>query len=591
MQKYGSISALSRKQFLETMLVLMTAELVDALCGVIDGIFVGQFLGEQALAAHGIAMPVFIVLSIFSYMITVGFQQMCTVYIGKGEKEHANGIFTASIYLTLGIAILITIPGVLFSHPIAHLMGAPQNGIINDMAADYLKAVFWGTPLLLMFLSLIPVLQLDGGRKLVYISCFVMFVADVIMDWLNATVFHGGMWGFGMATFVSYLMGLLVLLVYFLKKDRLLHLRPGSIRDSRPMDIITSGLPAGIRVGAHSVALIALNALVMGTVGATAMAAFSVQQNLATMLLSVGIGLSGATLLLTGIGYGEQDRRSLMDVVRMSGYSCVCIVGLFSAVVFVLAKPLVSLYLSSTESSFTLAVHAVRYLALSLPLSAWVYCSGCYEQGIEHKWKATWVFLGQELLALLPCAILLGWLWGAEGIFASFAVSQVVVILSMALHSFLHRDRRYKGLEAYLNVPADFGVPPEDRRLRTLERQQEVWELSALAQSFCTERGLSTAASYLVSMYIEEMGNIIMLYGFADGKPHKLEIRLSMKDGKAILRFRDDCRRFDITELASHWQEDPEHPETTIGVRMVMQSGGLVRYDNSLSTNNLIIQI
>lgn len=573
------------------MLVLITAELVDALCGVIDGIFVGRSLGEQAMAAHGIAMPIFVVLCIFSYLITVGFQQMCTVYIGKGEKDKANGIFTASIFLTLGIAILITIPGLLFTHPIAHFMGAPQSGPINDMAADYLRLIFLGTPLLLLFLTLIPVLQLDGRRKLVYISCFVMFVADVVMDWLNATVFHGGMQGFGMATFVSYLMGLLVLLVYFLKKDRIFHLSPGAIRDSRPIGIITSGLPAGIRLGARSVALIGLNALVMGTAGATAMAAFSVQQNLATMLLSVGIGLSGATLLITGIGYGEQDRRSLMDVVRMSGYSCVCIVGLFSALVFVLAGPLVTLYLSPGDASFSLAVHAVRYLALSMPLVAWVRCSGCYEQGIEHTWKATWVFLGQELLSLLPCAIIMGWLWGAEGIFASFVVSQVVVIMSMGLHSFLHRDRRYKGLEAYLNVPSGFGVPPEDRRSRTLERPEDVWEISALAHTFCNERGLPNVKSYLVSMYIEEMGNIITLNGFADGKRHYLEIRISIKDGKAILRFRDDCRRFDIIERADNWQEDPEHPETTIGVRMVMKAGGLISYNNSLSTNNLIVYI
>ena len=95
----------------------------------------------------------------------------------------------------------------------------------------------------------------------------------------------------------------------------------------------------------------------------------------------------------------------------------------------------------------------------------------------------------------------------------------------------------------------------------------------------------------MVSMYIEEMGNIIMLYGFSDGKPHHLEVRLSLLHGQAFLRFRDDCRRFDITERAAHWKEDPEHPETTLGVRMVMNSGGLLRYDNSLSTNNLMVLI
>ena len=87
MEKLGNIPALSRKQFRETMLVLISAELADAVCGVIDGIVVGRFLGVDAMAAHGIAVPIFVLLTIFSYMITVGFQQPCTC-ISAGEKKH-----------------------------------------------------------------------------------------------------------------------------------------------------------------------------------------------------------------------------------------------------------------------------------------------------------------------------------------------------------------------------------------------------------------------------------------------------------------------------------------------------------------------
>ena len=170
-------------------------------------------------------------------------------------------------------------------------------------------------------------------------------------------------------------------------------------------------------------------------------------------------------------------------------------------------------------------------------------------------------------------------------------MSQIVVILCVNTYFYFRRDKRYKGMEAYLDVPEGFGVPPENRLVRTLERQEDVWPLAEQAQEFCLERGLAADKAYLVSMYIEEMGNIITIYGFNDGKLHHLEIRLALYMDQAILRFRDDCRRFDITERASHWKEDPEHPETTLGVRMVMSGCALMRYDNSLSTNNLIVLI
>ena len=591
MEKLSNIPALSRKQFGETMLVLIIAELADAICGVIDGIVVGHYLGEDAMAAHGIATPIFVLLTIFSYMITVGFQQPCTVYIGRGEPQKANGLFSATMFYTIVVAVLFSITGQLFPRSFAHMMGAPSVGVIADMSTDYLRAVFMGTPFLLIFLSLIPVLQIDGERKLVHAGSVVMAVSDIIIDILNVKVFHGGMWGIGMATTISYFLGMMVLLTYFLRKSRLFHLRPQDIVGSRPGQIFRMGLPAGARVAARSVAIISLNTLVMGTAGATAMAAFSVQHNLSTLLLSVAIGISAATLLLSGISYGEQDRRGLMDLVRMSAYSCILIMGLLAVLVFSLARPLVSLYLSPLDEAYPLAVHAVRWLAVAMPLMAWSRCLGCYEQGVGRNRTAIWIFLSEELLSLVTCAFILGWIWGIEGVFASFAVSQLLVIVSMNLYFYFRRDKRYKGMEAFLDVPEDFGVPPENRLMRTLERPEEVWALAEQAQSFCTDRGLAADKAYLVSMYIEEMGNIIMIYGFNDGKPHHLEIRLSLYMDQAILHFRDDCRRFDITERASHWKEDPEHPETTLGVRMVMSACALMRYDNSMSTNNLIVLI
>jgi Na+-driven multidrug efflux pump len=524
-------------------------------------------------------------------MITVGFQQPCTVYIGRGEPQKANGLFSATMFYTIVVAVLFSVTGQLFPRSFAHMMGAPSVGVIADMSTDYLRAVFMGTPFLLIFLSLIPVLQIDGERKLVHAGSVVMAVSDIIIDILNVKVFHGGMWGIGMATTISYFLGMMVLLTYFLRKSRLFHLRPQDIAGSRPGQIFRMGLPAGARVAARSVAIISLNTLVMGTAGATAMAAFSVQHNLSTLLLSVAIGISAATLLLSGISYGEQDRRGLMDLVRMSAYSCILIMGLLAVLVFSLARPLVSLYLSPLDEAYPLAVHAVRWLAVAMPLMAWSRCLGCYEQGVGRNRTAIWIFLSEELLSLVTCAFILGWIWGIEGVFASFAVSQLLVIVSMNLYFYFRRDKRYKGMEAFLDVPEDFGVPPENRLMRTLERPEEVWALAEQAQSFCVDRGLAADKAYLVSMYIEEMGNIIMIYGFNDGKPHHLEIRLSLYMDQAILHFRDDCRRFDITERASHWKEDPEHPETTLGVRMVMSACALMRYDNSMSTNNLIVLI
>ena len=104
------------------MLVLINAELADSICGVVDGVMVGHFLGEDAMAAHGIATPIFLILIIFSYIVTVGFQQPCTVAIGRGKTRRANGMYSFTMLFTLTCSLLFALVGVLFPHELARLI-------------------------------------------------------------------------------------------------------------------------------------------------------------------------------------------------------------------------------------------------------------------------------------------------------------------------------------------------------------------------------------------------------------------------------------------------------------------------------------
>lgn len=588
MVKYKEIPALTRKQFLDTMMVLITAELADSLCGVIDGVVVGRFLGADALAAHGVTTPIFLVLCIFSYMVTVGFQQPCSVAIGKGRLREANGLYTFALLLTLGFALVVTVLGVVFPRFTAQMLGAGE-GPICEMAADYLRAVSLGYPALLLFLVLIPILQIDGRRELVHIGSVVMGVSDIIFDLVNVNVFHLGIWGVGMATAASYYLGLMVMLPYFFQKHRLFHFSMKDLREAKLSQMLFSGMPAGIRVGARALSYVLMSTLAMSLAGAAAMTGLAVQRNISYVFLSVGVGISGAVLLLSGISYGEQDRRGLMDVARMSAHTCIWLGGGLGVLVFAFAPQLSALFLDNPGDSSELIVFALRCLALSLPLMAWNRCIGAYLQGIGKNGQAITLYLCAELFFMVGLAWLMGHLWGAKGIYAAFPVSQLVLILLINLIAGARRDRRYHGMEGYLSVPASFGVPPEDRLVRTLTRPEEVWSLSSEVQTFCESRGVASDKAYWASMYVEEMGNLTMIYGFADGKPHKLEISLSLHPSGIVLRFRDDCRRWDIKEKAAHWREDPDHPEATLGIRMVMQACQKIEYNNSLNTNNLMV--
>lgn len=140
-------------------------------------------------------------------------------------------------------------------------------------------------------------------------------------------------------------------------------------------------------------------------------------------------------------------------------------------------------------------------------------------------------------------------------------------------------------------LPKGFGIPKEDCIERSIGTFEEVIELSEQVIPFCMERGIDKKEANHLALCIEEMAGNVIEHGFADGKPHHLDVRVLVKDGAVVLRLRDDCVKFDLKEKAESWHFDPEHPEKNIGIRMVMRVAKDVAYTNAMNTNNLIITV
>lgn len=590
MNPFKPVSPFVRRNFVDTMLVFMVAELSDSLCSVVDGIFIGRYLGTGAIAAHGIASPVFVFICIFSYFLTTAFQQMGTVAMGKGNVKEANSLFNYAMAVSFVISLSIFAAGLLAPRSIAALLGE-GDGPVGEMTARYLKGVFIGAPALMFFLVLVPVLQLDGKWNLVRIGSVVMAVSDVAIDYLNVKVFHGGMFGMGLATSVSYFLGLLVLLTYFLKKDRMFRIRRIDMTDMGIRKFTAAGMPAALRWASMAVAIVIVDKLVISSGGTTSMAAMGVQRNLSEMLLSLSTGLASAVLMFTGISFGEKDRNGLMDTLRLGNRGSFGVISLVSLLLWFFTPSIVGLYLYPADVAFPETVRAVRWLVASMPLLCWNRNIAAYMQGIGKNRFAVLIYVSGELVLLCGFGAVLGLRWGAEGVFASYFFAQLFLLAAIQSALFFTRDRSAKGLEAFLSVPENFGVPAEMRLSRMITIQEQVWELSEESLPFCEERGVPHEKAYLVSMYIEEMGKIITTYGFTGSRPHKLEVRVSIDGDTVIIRFRDNCRRFDIREQASFLKNESGYPDIPIAIRMVMGSCKDIVYNNSLNANNLMVVI
>ena len=115
--------------------------------------------------------------------------------MGSGDSDGTNACFTVSAALTAVIAVLGLAVVLCFAGPISTLLGAGEPGLHNPvfrLTKDYLIGFMLGVPAFLAAQIMVPYMQMSGCRKRLVAAVLLMTVSDVVFDFLNVLVFHGG---------------------------------------------------------------------------------------------------------------------------------------------------------------------------------------------------------------------------------------------------------------------------------------------------------------------------------------------------------------------------------------------------------------
>lgn len=103
----------TRKIFFRCALPGLLAMVVSSIYMMIDGIFVGRYIGSHALAAVNLAFPVIMILFAVGDMVAVGSSVKIALLLGQGKNKEANGLFSAAFCMILGIGVLFSLVGFL----------------------------------------------------------------------------------------------------------------------------------------------------------------------------------------------------------------------------------------------------------------------------------------------------------------------------------------------------------------------------------------------------------------------------------------------------------------------------------------------
>lgn len=586
-------SDILKSLFVSTFVPLILLEISTVGSGFIDGLVVSQFLGTKDLASQGLASPYFAIAGIVGGLLVTGMQTLATKAYGAGDVKQAEGFY--SMALTVGGAASLALAFIFFfaSGPIGEVFGA--NGDSADLLPSlelYLKGLAIGTPAIVLFSLLIPIVQMNGGGKVVRISVILGVIANAVLDIL-AGVLGWGMLGMGLATSIATWAEYVILLVYSLSSKSSVHFSRKDADWSKFGTMVAMGLPKAIRKAANIFRPLLLNNLVLIIGGSTAMSAWATRNSMDSIGDVVGSGIAAAVMLLVGVLYGEENRDGIMQVCRLSVKWISLAVGAVALAMFILAPWLADLYATGNTEVAELSTFAIRCVAVNIVLNALIEAYVNFLQATEQMFRTYVITIAIRFVLIVAVSYLMGYLFGIYGVWLSSIVSSLIVIGAVVVIAMVRKRSIKIGPDDILGLRTDFGATPEntlwynitsDNPKYTTETE-DIYEL-------CERCGLEKQKAFRVALCLEEMVTNIIDYGFSsDGKPHSIDIRIVAKNDDLILRIRDDCELFNVREKGEAWMENPEDITKNLGIRLTMASARDLKYVNTLGTNTLLITV
>ena len=559
--------------------------LAVSLCLLVDNIMIGRFLGEQAMAAYSLANPLLLLIGAVGTLLSAGVQVACGKSLGSGSRKETDAGYSSAVSSAAAVSLLFTTVVLLFAPLLARIMGAGRSGGLFDMTSGYLKGFSIGAPGCVGALVLIPFLQMAGRSTLLITAVLTMTAADIALDLLNVLVFHGGMFGMGLASSLSYYAAMAVVGFYFLSERCVFHFSVRLISRRKIMELFRGGIPAGFNMASAVIAVFLLNRILKATGGSNALAAFAAVTTLGNTANCITTGIGGVSLTLSGIFFHEEDRSGLQTVLRLLCRYGV-ILGLAAAALLELFAPaLVSLFIPGTGEAQRMAILGLRLFAGGM-----IPC--CINNALKNAYQATERVFLTVLVSLLEgtvfpvlAAFAFSRFMGTGGAWLYFPAGEALTLLFIAaLIICLERKSPWRNGAALL-LKQDPGTEP-DRLEMDIHSMQDVTEAAERAGQFCLGHGQSAKVSNHVALCVEEMAANTIQHGFAmDRKHHSLSVRLLQKEEDLVLRFRDDCGSFDPVHYI------PKEGENALGIRLVLAFAKEVRYTYALNLNNVCIRI
>ncbi len=282
-----------------------------------DSIVVGRVLGVEALAAVGCTMPLILLLAALMIGTNIGVGVLLSQAFGAHDMDRMRRGFLNSLYVGVGISLVLAVCGAPLARPVLVLMGTPDGPLENAVA--YLRINFL-TSLCPMLYYLFSCAFRGMGDSRTDLYCLIVSVAmNVVLDILFVAVFRWGVAGSAWATAIAQLTSAVFAAILLFRKYPVMRPTGEDVKPDRNL-IGTIGR-LSVPIAAQSAFNNIGNLVAQGAVnafGAVAMAAYTAAGRVGAFALMPLETLGNTLSIYTGQNYGAGRMDRLEEGKRVT---------------------------------------------------------------------------------------------------------------------------------------------------------------------------------------------------------------------------------------------------------------------------------
>lgn len=424
------------KKFLGYAIPSALAMFVSSLYTIIDGIFVGRGVGDMALAAVTIVMPLTIMLFGIGTMFAVGGGTLVSKNFGAGKDEEGVVVFRQVFKFLLILSIIISLFFSVFSNQVVVALGATDN--IKPLAGEYLRYYAAFCIPNLVGIALNSFIRNDGRPKLAMVSTMSGAIANIILDYVFIFPLGMGIKGAAIATGLGQIVTVLIVLPHFIFKRGKLTFGNASLNMKVIKAFTNVGIPSFLAEAAFSVIIYVQNIALVNFIGEVGLSAFSVINYITTNIYMVLLGVTFGAQPLISYDFGAKNSKNMIDVYKISNITSLIINIVFTGICFVFGRELIGIFTSDLEI-INIAYNGLNLTNLGFFAVGMNLTTTVYYQAIEVPKYSNLLCILRSVVFLPVSVFILGKIFGINGIWLSLLASELLSMIVCACIAYVPR--------------------------------------------------------------------------------------------------------------------------------------------------------